>query len=445
MPTTETIRDRARARLRSAPHAGKTRRLPTAARFVVGGELLSSIGTGTTVPFLLVYLHEVCHTPVGVVGLLLVARALMALAGATLGGALCDRIGPKAVVVTALAVTAVCSVAMATASSPLPGGAAMLAHTATFTVLAPALDAMLAQAAPGPVRQAAFAWRNTAVNLGGALGAAAASVTLVVLGTGRGLTTLYVLDALSFAGFALLVAVRVTSSPRPADPQGEESAGPRTVGPGGGYATAAADPVLRRICLLVAFTVAAGFAQLQIGLPALATADGTQAGLGWMFAAFMVTSAILQIPVERRLPGRSRAGVLAAALTCMALAWTVIAVSHRPSPVVLAVAAVVFAVGGTLFSPVPPTLVNDIAPPASRGRYNGAHMLAWTGGFAVGAAATSALLTADAIHALFPLCAAALALTAGLLWHRRGRYLPAPLMRIPVATPQHPVPTDSAP
>ncbi|MFJ8504786.1 hypothetical protein [Streptomyces avermitilis] len=39
--------------------------------------------------------------------------------------------------------------------------------------------------------------------------------------------------------------------------------------------------------LLVAFTVAAGFAQLQIGLPALATADGTQAGLGWMFAAFM--------------------------------------------------------------------------------------------------------------------------------------------------------------
>lgn len=39
--------------------------------------------------------------------------------------------------------------------------------------------------------------------------------------------------------------------------------------------------------LLVAFTVAAGFAQLQIGLPTPATADGTQAGLGWMFAAFM--------------------------------------------------------------------------------------------------------------------------------------------------------------
>lgn len=128
----------------------------------------------------------------------------------------------------------------------------------------------------------------------------------------------------------------------------------------------------------------------------------------------------------------------------MALAWTVISVSH-PSPGILVVAAAVFAVGGTLFSPVPPTLVNDIAPQSSRGRYNGAHMLAWTGGFTVGAAATSTLLAVDAIRALFPLCAAALALTAGFLWHRRGRFLPTPLVRIPLPTPQHLVPKDSAP
>lgn len=440
MLTTETIRDR----FRSAPYAGKARDLPAAARIVVGGELLSSIGTGTTVPFLLVYLRDVCHSPVGVVGLLLVARAVVALAGAILGGTLCDWVGPKAVVVTALAVTAVCSMGMAAAASPLAGGAALLAHTAAFTVLAPALSAMLAQAAPGPVRQAAFAWRNTAVNLGGALGAAAASATLFFLGTGSGLPVLYVLDAVSFAGFALLVAVRGASSPRPADSQGKDPAGPRTARPGGGYAATLADPVLRRICLVVAFTVAAGFSQLQIGLPALATADGTQAGLGWMFAAFMVTSAILQIPVEHRLPGRSRAGVLAAALTCMALAWTIISV-FPPSPVILAVAAAVFAVGSILFSPVLPTVVNDIAPSALHGRYNGAHMLAWTGGFAIGAAATSTLLAADALRALFPFCAAALALTAGFLWHRRGRFLPAPLIHIPLPTPQHPVPKDSAP
>ncbi|MEU5633576.1 MFS transporter [Streptomyces rishiriensis] len=443
MPTSETIRDRARARLRSAPHAERTRRLPSAARVVVGGELLSSVGSGTTVPFLLVYLHDACHTPMGVVSLLLVVRAVMALAGATLGGALCDRIGAKAVVVTALVVTAVCSVGMAAATSPLPGAAAVLAHTAGYTVLAPALDAMLAQAAPGPLRQAAFAWRNTAVNLGGALGAAAASLTLVVLGTGSGLKLLYVLDAFSFAGFALLVAVRVTSSPQRAKAMETEPATASGAGQGGTYATVAADPVLRRICLLVAFSVATGFAQLQIGLPTLATDAGAQAELGWMFAAFMVTSAILQIPVQRRLPGRSRAGVLAAALMCMALAWTVISIS-RPSPVTLAVTAAVLAVGGTLFSPVPPTLVNDIAPAALLGRYNGAHMLAWTGGFAIGAAATSALLAAGALGALFPLCAAALALTAGHLWYCRGRFLPAPLMGIPVAVSPHPVPKESA-
>ncbi|MCX5269418.1 MFS transporter [Streptomyces sp. NBC_00199] len=442
MPASEAIP--ARLRVRFASRAAQARRLPPAARVVVGGELLSSIGSGTTVPFLLVYLHDACHTPIGVVGLLLVVRAVMALAGATLGGALCDRIGPKAVVVTALAATAVCSVGMAAAASPLPGGAAVLAHTAAFTVLAPALDAMLAQAAPGPLRQAAFAWRNTAVNLGGALGAAVASLTLVVLGSGSGLALLYVLDAFSFAGFALLVAVRVVSSPALADRLEKEPATAWAAGRDGTYATAAADPVLRRICLLVAFTVATGFAQLQIGLPTLATAAGTQAGLGWTFAAFMVTSAVLQIPVERRLPGKSRASVLAAALMCMALAWTVISVS-RPSPGSLAVAAAVLAVGGTLFSPVPPTLVNDIAPSALLGRYNGAHMLAWTGGFAIGAAASSTLLAAGALRALFPFCAAALALTAGLLWRRRDRFLPAPLMRIPVAPPPPPAPKESAP
>ncbi|MEU9139526.1 MFS transporter [Streptomyces sp. NPDC048404] len=440
MLTTETIRDR----FRSAPHAGKARTLPAAARIVVGGELLSSVGTGTTVPFLLVYLRDVCHSPVGVVGLLLVVRAVVALAGALLGGTLCDRIGPKAVVVTALAVSAVCSIGMAAATSPLAGGAALLAHTAAFTVLAPALSAMLAQAAPGPVRQAAFAWRNTAVNLGGALGAAAASATLFLLGTGSGLPVLYVLDAVSFAGFALLVAVRVAPSPQPADSRGEEPAAPRAARRDSGYAATLADPVLRRICLVVACTVAAGFAQLQIGLPALATADGTQAGLGWMFAAFMVTSAILQIPVEHRLAGRNRAGVLAAALTCMALAWTIISVSP-PSPVILSVAAGVFAVGSTLFSPVLPTVVNDIAPSALRGRYNGAHMLAWTGGFAIGATVTSSLLAAGAIRALFPFCAAALALTAGFLWHQRGHFLPAALIHFPLPIPQQPVPKDSAP
>ncbi|MEU0785391.1 MFS transporter [Streptomyces sp. NPDC006173] len=410
---------------------------------MVGGELLSSVGTGTTVPFLLVYLRDVCHSPVGVVGLLLVMRAVVALAGAVLGGTLCDRFGPKTVVVTALAVTAVCSIGMAATTSPLTGGPALLAHTAAFTVLAPALSAMLAQAAPGPVRQAAFAWRNTAVNLGGALGAAAASATLFVLGTGNGLPMLYTLDAVSFAGFAVLVAVRVAPSPWP-NSRGAEPAGPRAARSGGGYAATLTDPVLRRICLVVAFTVAAGFAQLQIGLPALATADGTQAGLGWMFAAFMVTSAILQIPVEHRLPGKGRPGVLAAALTCMALAWTIVAVAP-PSPPVLCVAAAVFAVGSTLFSPVLATVVNDIAPSALRGRYNGAHMLAWTGGFAIGAAVTSSLLAAGAVHVLFPFCAAVLALTAGLLWHLRGRFLPSALIHIPLAAPQQPAPEDSAP
>ncbi|MFF0190984.1 MFS transporter [Streptomyces sp. NPDC005244] len=247
----ETIRDR----YRPTPRAGESRALPAAARIVVGGELLSSIGTGTTVPFLLVYLRNVCNSPVGAIGLLLVVRAVVALGGAVLGGTLCDQVGPKAVVVTALAAAAVCSLGMAAATSPLAGGVALLAHTAAFTVLAPALNAMLAQAAPGPARQAAFAWRSTAINLGGALGAATASATLFLLGTATGLPMLYAVDAVSFVGFALLVAVRVAPSPRQ-DSHRAELAETRTARSGGGYVATLADPVLRRICFVVAFAAA---------------------------------------------------------------------------------------------------------------------------------------------------------------------------------------------
>ncbi|MET8028957.1 hypothetical protein [Streptomyces avermitilis] len=88
--------------------------------------------------------------------------------------------------------------------------------------------------------------------------------------------------------------------------------------------------------LLVAFTVAAGFAQLQIGLPTPATADGTQAGLGWMFAAFMnrlyerttkrrTTSqldAALRAEVAAHAEAHQLGDVLGAAVNCYAT-WSV--------------------------------------------------------------------------------------------------------------------------
>ncbi|MGW3917829.1 hypothetical protein ACWEBX_41285, partial [Streptomyces sp. NPDC005070] len=185
-------------------------------------ELLSSVGRAPPSRFCW-FICATCASPASVVGLVLVVRAVVALAGAVLGGTVCDWFGPK-VVVMAPAATAVFSTGIAAATSPLAGGSALLAHTAAVTVLAPTLGAMLAQAAPGPVRQAAFAWRNAAVNLGGALGAASALATLFLVGTGRGLPMLYALDAVSFAGFALLVAVRVTSSPWP-DSQGPNRPG----------------------------------------------------------------------------------------------------------------------------------------------------------------------------------------------------------------------------
>ena len=54
------------------------------------------------------------------------------------------------------------------------------------------------------------------------------------------------------------------------------------------------------------------------------------------------------------------------------------------SAMLFVAAGVVFALGETLLGPTVPALVNDIAPEAVRGRYNGASTLAYTAGFATG-------------------------------------------------------------
>ena len=72
-----------------------------------------------------------------------------------------------------------------------------------------------------------------------------------------------------------------------------------------------------------------------------------------------------------------------------------------------------------LLAPVLAALVNDLAPPGSRGRYNGAYTLTWTGGWLAGTALSGVLIGTDHPYLLFPiliglLCAALVAVVVPL-------------------------------
>ncbi|MFK4149311.1 MFS transporter [Streptomyces sp. NPDC004065] len=390
---------------------------------VLAGEFLSSAGSGATFPYLVVYLRDICGLSGGQVAVVLVARSLAAIAGSVGGGALSDRHGAARTVVALAAVAATAAAVMAGShgNAMWPGVVGAMLCTGAEAARVPALDALLAHSVPEDARRTVFSWHNTVVTLGALLGVAAASGALGVLGIPAGLRCVYAVDAASFVVLALLALLVHRVGRRQGTPSGtaagrgarhhddlEHDGAVRAPG----YAAVAQDPAMRRAFVFVLLVVAAGFAQLQIGLPALTLVTGQVDVLGWLFAANMLIVVVLQMPAQRALQRLPRRVVLAGGAACMAGAWALVAVSPAPGPGTLAAAAVVFACGEVAHMPVITALVNDLAPPGLAGRYNGAHTLAWTSGFAVGALATGTLLDARSIQPFFAASAAVLGLAA---------------------------------
>src|SRR5213595_1216522 len=64
-------------------------------------------GNGVIGPFLIIYLHNVRGISLGIAGLIVASNSAAALCSGFVGGALSDRLGPRAVLSSALVVMAV--------------------------------------------------------------------------------------------------------------------------------------------------------------------------------------------------------------------------------------------------------------------------------------------------------------------------------------------------
>ncbi|MFD8376837.1 MFS transporter [Streptomyces sp. NPDC059688] len=368
--------------------------LPARTWIVFGGEIVSAMGSGATVPYLYVYLHVVCGMSVGLSVVMLNVQAMIWMGGAVLGGLAADRAGAKTVAVVGLAAAGAGTWALALADTAVGGALAVAGYSLAYAMLTPALDALVAEVVPAGQRQEVFGWRYGATNVGQAAGAGLAAVSLA--SAAEGLPVLYLLDGVSFMVFALLIAtcVRLAPSTHPARRVRE------------GYRAVATDPALRWICVMVVLVVAAGYAQLNVAVPAFVITEGLDARcLGWVLAANTLAVMLFQVPAARVTARHHRSRVLIGGVALMAGAWMLIQTAGRSGIPVLVVAVMLFGVGETLFAPVVSSLVNDLAPAALRGRYNAAQSLAWTGGFLVGTAAAGAALAAGGVHVLFAVLA----------------------------------------
>ena len=367
--------------------------LPRQAWIVLGGDTLSAIGSGMTLPFLVVYLHRVRGMELGIATLALATVALASFAGNLLGGSLADRVGPRRALMLGLVVSSAGAAWFAFVHEAATAVAAAAVIGLGASISWPTLDALLATAVKPEQRSNVFSVRHATLNAGFGVGALLAAA-IADFGSPRSFEVLYLIDSASFLAFLpLLLALRGIGAR--AMKEGEATSG--------GYGAVLRDRAFLAVWGLTALIVVVGYSQYQASFPAFATGTGgiSSKALGIAFAANTFCVAVLQLVVLRLLEGRRRTTGIILSCACFGAGWCItIAAAHAgggaPAVAVFALAMTVLAAAETLLSPTLSPIINDLAPEALRGRYNGIFVLAFTTGFTVGPAlAGQGLLVGD--------------------------------------------------
>ena len=166
-----------RAYLRSLnPH------LPRDVWILQAGGLANMFGNGVIGPFLIIYLHNVRGISLGLAGLIVASNSAAALCSGFVGGALSDRVGPRAVLTSALIVMATAFALFPLIRTPW--------HALILNVLVgagsgsfwPSQSTLLGSLTPPERRHSAFAQQRMTMNLGIALGGRASSMVCVSSG-----------------------------------------------------------------------------------------------------------------------------------------------------------------------------------------------------------------------------------------------------------------------
>jgi MFS family permease len=217
----------------------------------------------------------------------------------------------------------------------------------------PAVSAMIADLVAPEHRARAFALLYWVINLG----VAAAGITGGILAT-RSYWLLFVVDAVTCLGFAVLIARKVpeTRPQRRSDDRG-------------GYAQTLSDGLLLSLALAILLGTVV-YMQSFITLPLAVAADGLGAdAYGLIYAVNPVVVIVAQVFVLRVIDRLPAVPTLAVAAVVMGIGFALTMFASSVPLFMLTV--VVWTLGEIGFNAVGPALVADIAPAALRGRYNG--------------------------------------------------------------------------
>src|SRR5256714_14117402 len=127
-------------------------------------------GNGVIGPFLIIYLHNVRGISLGVAGLIVASNSAAALCSGFVGGALSDRLGPRAVLSGALVVMATGFALFPLIRTPWHAFALNVIVGAGSGSFWPGQSTLLSSLTPAARRRSAFAQHLMAMKLGIAVG-----------------------------------------------------------------------------------------------------------------------------------------------------------------------------------------------------------------------------------------------------------------------------------
>jgi MFS family permease len=391
---------------------GQLRALPSSVRLLLAGHLISALGTGLVLPFLVVYLHRVRGLPLSVATACVAAVAAGSVPANAVAGREIDRRGARPVLLAGLVVSVIGEVLLATTHEAWQALASTLLEGVGAGIEWPALAALLATAATGTHRPAAFGLKHALSNAGFAGGGVMAALAVRDLRPGP-LVILYLLNAASFAVFAALLLMR---------PAHEMSGEPGDRVPGS-YQQVLTDRRFRRLLGVIVLLVGCGYAQLHAAFPAYLAGPGGigPSALAIAFTANTLAVVVLQLPVLRWGASWPRRWLVTGGALAFAACWLIVLVAGStggsPAFMLVVLAMVTMAGAEVLLSPSLEPLVNNYAPHDLRGRYNATQTLAWSAASVAGPVAAGPLLQVGA-PVLFGLliagCAAAVLLAMGL-------------------------------
>ena len=405
--------------------------LPRSVQTLQLGGLLNAVGNGLVLPFTLIYLHNERGIDLGTAGLVLGTNAAVSLVAGPIAGAFVDRIGGKRMLTIALGFLMLGIGGYAFVETAWHGFLAAAVVGIGNGAFWPSQSSLLSGLATREQRPTVFAMQRVTMNLGIGIGGLTGGLIAA-----ESFRALFLLDALTFVGYAVVLWAFVPEPRRPAE-RAERS---------GSYRDVLRHRIFMGLMVVNALFIAAGMAQLEV-LPAYAKNEAGigESEIGLLFLINTLAVVFLQLPVARLARGHRRMTFLALLGLVWAASWLLVPagglwLSGGGAFVMLAVAIALFGAGECLHGAVQAPLVADLADHSMIGRYMAISALSWQVGFTIGPAAGAALLDASPtglwiVAAIGCLLAgtAALALERGLPENVRRTPHVAAAARAPVA------------